>query len=93
MATAAHSSEPPAHPFAFLKDDVKTQRRIAGELLADVDRLDRLLQSSTAALGTDEVAFLRALRIRLLAEARTLAENANATSTAATYALTRTADA
>lgn len=89
MTMAAPRPDTPTAPFAFLKDDVQTQRRVAGHLLDHVERLDQLLASSTAALGIDEVKFLRALRERLVVDARALAENANATSAAATEALTR----
>lgn len=84
MATNGEASP---GPFAFLLRDVKRQRAVARGLLADADAVGRLLASDTAALGSDEIAFLERLRADLLAHARALGENANATATGGARAL------
>lgn len=74
-------------PFAFLTTDLARQRATARGLLVDVEALDRLLARDTAALGTDEILFLRHLRGDLLSLARTLADNVTETEHRATRAL------
>lgn len=73
--------------FSFLADDLARQRAAARGLLVDVEALDRLLARDTAALGTDEVLFLRQLRGDLLSLARNLADNVTQTERRATRAL------
>lgn len=73
--------------FSFLTDDLARQRDVARGLLVDVEALDRLLARDTAALGTDEVLFLRHLRGDLLSLARNLADNVTETERRASRAL------
>lgn len=73
--------------FSFLTDDLARQRNVARGLLVDVEALDRLLARDTAALGTDEILFLRQLRGDLLSLARNLADNVTETEKRAGRAL------
>lgn len=86
MATNGYS---PRQPFAFLVRDVKRQRAVARGLLDDAEAVTRLLASDTAALGSEEIAFLKRLRADLLAHARALGENASDTASDAIRALDR----
>lgn len=65
---------------AFVTEDVKRQRRIAREIMADSEAVGRLLDSDTSALGTDEISFLKRLREQLQARAEDLSDNASDTA-------------
>ncbi len=85
----AIDGDPSRQPFAFLVRDVKRQRAVARGLIDDAEAVARLLASDTAALGSEEIAFLERLRADLLAHARTLGENARDTASGVIRALDR----
>jgi len=62
------TDSPPAPP-ATPGDAATRRRRIARELLTEAEAVGRLLDSNTAAIGTDETLFLKRLRSNLLARA------------------------
>lgn len=67
------TESPPAPP-AAPGDGIARRRRIARELLTEAEAVGRLLDSNTAAIGTDETLFLKRLRSNLLARAEELTQ-------------------
>ncbi len=67
------TESPPALP-STPGDGVARRRRIARELLTEAEAVGRLLDSNTAAIGTDETLFLKRLRSNLLARAEELTQ-------------------
>ncbi len=68
--------------FGFLLQDVKRQRELAQKALDEARRIDEILSANPE--NREE---LNAARIKWLEMARDLAENANATSTTASTAI------
>ena len=67
-------TDSPAASPATTGDAATRRRRITRELLTEAEAVGRLLDSNTAAIGTDETLFLKRLRSNLLARAEELGQ-------------------